>query len=60
MQITNDVTFEMNGNGYVTDRETLAVLRSIVPDARAAQDMSAVVAVMELGELTGRIRLLEK
>ncbi len=48
-------TFEMNGKAYATDRETLDVLRSIVPAAKAAGDMSAVMAVMDMGIATGRI-----
>lgn len=51
-------TFEMNGKGYRTDSETLEVLRSIVPDARAANDTSAVQALMDLGLAAGRISLL--
>lgn len=50
------VTFEMNGRGYETDAETLDVLRGIVPAAKASGDMSAVIAVMELGQTGGRIR----
>lgn len=49
-------TFELNGSGYETDAETLAVLRSIMPRARATGDSSAVIAVMALGEATGRVR----
>jgi len=52
------VTFEMNGNAYSADAETLEVLRSIVPSAKAANDMSAVIFLMDLGEATGRIRLM--
>lgn len=48
-------TFEMNGKTYCTDVETLNVLRSIVPTAKASGDMSAVIAVMELGLRFGRI-----
>lgn len=55
--MTKLVTFEMNGNAYETDEETLNVLRSIVPPAKASNDFSAVMAVMVLGEATGRIRL---
>lgn len=54
------VTFEMNGNAYETDMETLEVLRSIVPPAKSAKDFSAVIAVMDLGEATGRILLTGK
>lgn len=55
----SSVTFEMNGKGYETDAETLEVLRSIVPTAKAAGDMSAVIAVMSLGEAAGRIREMQ-
>ena len=49
-------TFEMNGKAYQTDKETLELLRDIVPQAKRVNDFSAVIAVMELGEHTGRIR----
>ena len=49
------VTFEMNGKAYRTDLETLDVLRSIVPAAKAANDFSAVAEVMDLGLAVGRI-----
>lgn len=45
----------MNGKTYTTDAETLNVLRSIIPAAKASGDYSAVAAVMELGLKTGRI-----
>lgn len=51
-------TFEMDGKAYMTDQETLDVLRSIVPDAKATGDASAVAAVMFLGLETGRIQRL--
>lgn len=54
----NTKTFEMNGKGYETDAETLDVLRSIVPDAKAADDATAVAAVMGLGLAAGRIKEL--
>lgn len=50
-----EVSFEMNGRAYLTDRSTLEVLETIVPPAKASNDMSAVMAVMELGQLGGRI-----
>jgi len=49
-------TFELNGKTYETDKETLEVLRSIVPSARQGGDASAVAVVMELGLETGRIK----
>jgi hypothetical protein len=54
----NTVTFEMNGIGYTTDEETLNVLRSIIPQAKASNDFTAVSAVMTLGLQTGRIALV--
>jgi len=48
-------TFEMNGKTYQTDTETLAVLRSVIPSAKAANDFSAVAAIMILGQETGSI-----
>jgi hypothetical protein len=52
-------TFEMNGTAYETDDETLDILRDIVPPAKQADDFSAVIAIMELGEHTGRIKQIE-
>lgn len=52
-------TFEMNGKAYQTDAEILEVLRSIVPDAKASGDASAVKWVMELGLHMGRIKEVE-
>jgi hypothetical protein len=49
------MTFEMNGKGYRTDPETLTVLRSIVPAAKASGDSSAVEVMMELGIMNHRI-----
>jgi hypothetical protein len=51
--------FELNGTWYETDAETLALLRQIIPSARETGDSSAVIAVMALGEMTGRIRAAE-
>lgn len=47
--------FEMNGKSYLTDEETLQVLRSLVPAAKVAGDFTAVAAVMEAGLRWGRI-----
>ena len=44
--------FEMNGNSYLTDRETVELLKEIMP---GSDDVSAVAAVMALGLKTGRI-----
>lgn len=52
------VTFEMNGTGYETDLEVLDILRAIVPEAKAADDFSAVQLVFYLGLETGRIKEL--
>lgn len=48
-------TFELNGKFYRADAETLAVLRSVMHAAKAGGDSSAVIAIMALGERTGRI-----
>jgi len=47
--------FEINGKSYRTDVETLEVLRSLVPAAKAAGDGSAVQAVIFAGLKAGRI-----
>ena len=48
-------TFTMTGKTYRTDAETLSVLRSVVPSAKATDDNTAVAAIMFLGLKTGRI-----
>ena len=48
-------TFTLNNETYRTDAETVEVLRSIMPSARKSGDSSAVVAVIALGQATGRI-----
>lgn len=48
-------TFEMGGKVYTADAETLEVLCSIIPSAKATGDLSAVGAVMILGLEAGRI-----
>lgn len=48
--------FELNGEIYETDEEALQVLRSLVPRAKATGDSSAVIAMIELGLISGRIR----
>ena len=50
--------FKLNGRRYVTDSETRDLLRSIIPNAKASGDSSAVIAVMEVGIASGRIREL--
>jgi len=50
-----DQFFTMNGQTYLTDQETLGLLREIIPSARQTQDWSAVAAVMALGLQGGRI-----
>ena len=52
-------TFELNGTGYETDTETSDLLRQIFPEARETNDFSAVIAVLTLGEMSGRIRQSE-
>lgn len=43
------MTFEMNGKGYKTDAETLAVLNSIVPSAKAAPTSELLRALSTIG-----------
>lgn len=52
---TQTSRFEMNGKTYKTDAETVKVLRTVVPRAKASGDVSAVTAVMGLGLKAGRI-----
>jgi len=52
---TLNKTFEMDGKAYRTDAETLAVLRDVVPAAKASCDTTALFAVMHFGKLAGRI-----
>ena len=49
-------SFEMNNRRYMTDAQTLKVLRVIVPRAKKSGDVSAVTAVMTLGLKFGRIK----
>ena len=53
-------TFEVNGDKYQTDAETLAALRSVVPHAKARHDGTAVQAILELGAKVGRVRKIPK
>ena len=50
------MNFEMNGKTYETDTETLELLRSTIPAAKATADFSAVTAIMELGLMAGIIK----
>jgi len=50
--------FELNEKLYSTDSETLAVLRSIIPSAKAIGDSSAVQTVIAVGLKTGRIEAI--
>lgn len=50
-----DRFFTMNGQTYLTDQDTLGLLRESIPSARQTQDWSAVTAVMSLGLQGGRI-----
>jgi hypothetical protein len=52
----HDHADELNGKTYRTDAETLSMIRSIVPAAKASGDASAIQAVMSLGLSTGRIQ----
>lgn len=48
-------TFTLNNKTYRTDAEMLEVLRGVVPSAKESDDGSAVIAVLSLGLMTGRI-----
>lgn len=50
------MNFTLNGKTYATDAETLAVLNSVMPSAKATGDSSAVIAIIELGLKFGRIQ----
>lgn len=47
--------FSLNGQTYRTDAETIEVIRSVMPAAKATGDGSAVAAIMSLGLATGCI-----
>ena len=49
-------TFTMNNKKYETDNETFKVLQDVVKGYKATGDATAVIAVMELGLHTGRIK----
>lgn len=51
-----DSTFELNGKSYQTDKNTLDVLRSVMPSAKFSNDFSAVIAIMSLGQKSGRVK----
>jgi hypothetical protein len=48
-------TFTLNGHTYMTDSQTVKLLRKLIPAARQSGDSSAVQAVMTYGQRTGRI-----
>ena len=48
--------FEMNNETFETDAETLTLVRKCVARVRAGADTSALLAVMVLGQQSGRIR----
>lgn len=48
--------FELNGKTYETDQETLNLLNQIIPTAKESGDSTAVMAVIFLGEKTGRVK----
>jgi len=55
-EVSDARAFELNGESFTTDAETLQVLHSITASARTAGDGSAVQAVVFLGLDTGRIQ----
>jgi hypothetical protein len=48
--------FELNGAHYVTDSETIGILRGIVAAAKKTGDTSALFAMLHFGLLSGRIQ----
>lgn len=50
-----EVTFKANERVYQTSRSVWNVFLSILPDAEASADYSAVSALMALGVKTGQI-----
>jgi hypothetical protein len=55
MELDMTKTFELNGISYKTDADTLSVLRGLMPSAKKTGDSSAVIAMILLGKMTGRI-----
>jgi hypothetical protein len=51
-------TFQLNGIGYRCDAETLKVLNSVMPAAKASGDSTAVQVIIYLGIQAGRIEKL--
>jgi hypothetical protein len=47
--------FVLTGVAYITDAETIKLLRRIMPSARATGDVSAVAVMMYAGLHSGRI-----
>ncbi|TVM02981.1 MAG: hypothetical protein CV087_07485 [Candidatus Brocadia sp. WS118] len=47
--------FELNGKTYETDEKTLEILEILIPRAKQTGDNSAVIAVLTLGEMAGKI-----
>ena len=48
--------FEIDNKTYETDKETIEVLRSIIPSAKENNDTTAVYAVMYFGLASGKIK----
>ena len=55
-EVSDAISFELNGESFTTDADTLHVLHSITASARATGDGSAVQAVIFLGLDAGRIQ----
>jgi hypothetical protein len=53
--LDNMVSFKINNKAYLTDKETLDVLRGVAPAAKKSKSTSAVEYIMALGLITGRI-----
>ncbi len=50
--------FELNGKWFVTDDDGIKAVRSVIKSYRdgGSKDNSAVVAIMLIGDMTGRIQ----
>ena len=54
--------FELNGKWFMTDNETIKVIRTVIDGYHETgdTDSSAVMAIMLIGTMTGRIQELEQ
>lgn len=50
-----DRRIKLNGSEYMTDKKTVEIFASILPEAIASDDFSAAIAMLFVGEMAGRI-----